>query len=123
VPVPASQDGAGTDDAYAAALAVGTAWRGDHTALIGAIAGQLSGPVQVAAEAATVLGSAHRIAGQARQALAEQVGHERCDLHDGPQLWAAEDPRLRRAHQEAYDQYRPRPESRHRRIRTRRIRT
>ncbi|WP_194924131.1 HEAT repeat domain-containing protein [Catenulispora pinisilvae] len=78
-----------------------TKWRGDHSALILLIADRLRGPAQVAAEAATVLGTCHRLAEPAREALAERVAHKDCDEHDGPQLWAADEPRLRRAHQEA----------------------
>lgn len=77
-----------------------TAWRGDHSTLIYAIARQLAGPAQIAAEAATVLGTCHRIAEPAREALAASVAHEHCDEHDGPRLWTAENARLRRAHQE-----------------------
>lgn len=76
-------------------------FRGDHSALIQQIADQLAGPAQVAAEAASVLGTCHRLAEPAREALAERVAHNGCDEHDGPRLWAAEEPQLRRAHQEA----------------------
>ena len=77
------------------------AFRGDHSTLILLIADQLSGPAQVAAEAATILGTCHRLAESARETLAKRVAHADCDEHNGPRLWAADEPLLRKAHQEA----------------------
>jgi hypothetical protein len=70
-----------------------TSQRGDHSALIRLVAGQLDSHDEVAAEAADVLEKCHAIAEPARQALADRVaGH-------GPDAWSADDPQARRAHQ------------------------
>ncbi|MEV7175687.1 HEAT repeat domain-containing protein [Kitasatospora sp. NPDC093679] len=74
-------------------------WRGNHTPLIELVAGQLAAHPQVAAEAAEVLGACHQLAGPAREALAAQVVAHRAT--HGPDVWAAPQPQLRRAHQEA----------------------
>ena len=76
------------------------AWRGDHSSLILLAAGQLSAAsYEVAAEAAAVLGGCHPIARPARQALAAHVTAQLAAY--GPGVWAAPQPQLRRAHQEA----------------------
>ncbi|GIF30724.1 hypothetical protein Aut01nite_37100 [Actinoplanes utahensis] len=73
-----------------------TRWRGDHADLIRLLARQVADDdPEVAAAAAAVLGSCHPIASPAREALAARV------VALGPREWAAPQPRLRRAHQEA----------------------
>ena len=75
-------------------------WRGDHSSLVTLVAGQLGrGSHQVAGEAGAVLGACHPIAGPAREALAAHVAAHRAAY--GPDVWAAPQPQLRRAHQEA----------------------
>ncbi|MFD2685089.1 HEAT repeat domain-containing protein [Streptomyces phyllanthi] len=75
-------------------------WRGDHGALITLVAEHLDAAhQQVAAEAAAVLDSCHQVAEPAREALAAHVAAQRA-AH-GPDVWAAPQPYLRRAHQEA----------------------
>jgi hypothetical protein len=75
-------------------------WRGDHSSLVLLVAGQLGAAShEVAAEAAAVLGACHPIAGPARQALAACVTAQLAVY--GPGVWAAPQPQLRRAHQEA----------------------
>jgi HEAT repeat protein len=75
-------------------------WRGDHAALVLLVAGALTpDDHEIAAEAAAVLEACHLIAEPAREALAAQVAAHRTP--HGPDVWAAPDPRLRRAHQEA----------------------
>jgi hypothetical protein len=87
-------------DALRMARELMTAWRGDHSALIVLVAGRLDAAVlEVAAEAAAVLEACHPIAEPGREALAECVAAQRA-VH-GAEVWAAPDPRLRRAHQEA----------------------
>lgn len=75
-------------------------FRGDHSALILRVTEQLDAPeYQVAAEAAAALETCHRIAELARDALAEQIARQ--EAIRGPLVWAAPDPHLRRAHQNA----------------------
>ena len=75
-------------------------WRGDHAPLIMLVAGQLgAASVEVAAEAASVLEACHPIAEPAREKLAAHVAAQRVAY--GTQVWAAPQPQLRRAHQEA----------------------
>jgi hypothetical protein len=75
-------------------------WRGDHAPLILLIAGQLgAASVEVAAEAASVLEACHPIAEPAREKLAAHIAAQRVAY--GTQVWAAPQPQLRRAHQEA----------------------
>ncbi|MGN9838314.1 hypothetical protein ACTMTI_09370 [Nonomuraea sp. H19] len=75
-------------------------WRGDHTSLIMLVAGRLGATDhEVAAEAAAVLEACHPIAEPAREALAAHVAAQR--TAHGPDVWAAPQPQLRRAHQEA----------------------
>ncbi len=75
-------------------------WRGDHTALVGLVAGQLGATdYEVAAEAAALLEACHPLAEPAREALAAQVVAQR--TAHGPDVWASPRPHLRRAHQEA----------------------
>ncbi|MFG3266385.1 hypothetical protein [Streptomyces bobili] len=75
-------------------------WHGDHTRLLLLLADQLTTADQeVAAEAAAVLESCHRIAAPAREALAAHIDAQRA-AH-GPHIWAAPDALLRRSHQEA----------------------
>jgi hypothetical protein len=87
-------------DALRMAAELMTSWRGDHAPLIMLVAGQLVATShEVAAEAAAVLKACHPIAGPTRQALAAHVAAQRA-AH-GPAVWAAPQPQLRRAHQEA----------------------
>lgn len=75
-------------------------WRGDHAPLIMLVAGQLgAASLEVAAEAAAVLEACHPIAEPAREELAAHVTAQRAAY--GPDVWAAPQPQLRRAHQEA----------------------
>ncbi|MGI8333613.1 HEAT repeat domain-containing protein [Actinomadura scrupuli] len=75
-------------------------WRGDHTSLIMLVAEHLDATDQeVAAEAAAVLEACHPIAEPAREALAAHVLAQRAAY--GPDVWAAPQPHLRRAHQKA----------------------
>ncbi|MET8700924.1 HEAT repeat domain-containing protein [Kitasatospora sp. NPDC004723] len=74
--------------------------RGDHGPLVTLIADRLADPhPEVVAEAAAVLADCHPVAGPARPALAALVAAQRA--RHGPQVWAAESPVLRRAHQKA----------------------
>ncbi|MGW6739096.1 HEAT repeat domain-containing protein [Streptomyces sp. NPDC055013] len=76
------------------------AWRGDHSRLLRLVAGQLATDApEIVAEAAAVLESCHPIAAPAREALAALVDTQRAT--HGPNVWAASQPQLRRAHQEA----------------------
>jgi hypothetical protein len=75
-------------------------WRGDHTRLLQLVAGQLATDEQeIAVEAAIVLESCHSIAAPAREALAAHVDSHRAT--HGPNVWAAPQPQLCRAHQTA----------------------
>ncbi|HEX6683432.1 MAG TPA: hypothetical protein VF062_11580 [Candidatus Limnocylindrales bacterium] len=76
------------------------AWRGDHTSLITLVAQHLDATDhEAAAEAAYVLDGCHPIAEPARNVLAAYVVAQR--VAHGPDVWAAPQPPLRRAHQEA----------------------
>lgn len=71
-------------------------WRGEYTSLITLVAEHLDVTHhEIAAEAAAVLDACHPIAERAREALAEYVAAH------GPDVWAAPQPHLRRAYQEA----------------------
>ncbi len=75
-------------------------WRGDHSWLITLVAEHLEAAHhQVAAEAAAVLEACHRVAEPAREALAAHVAAQRA--RHGSDVWAAPEPQLRRAHQQA----------------------
>jgi hypothetical protein len=75
-------------------------WRGDHSALVTLVAGQLGAvDLEVAAEAATVLEMHHGIAEPAREALAGLVATQLAE--HGPQVWTTPRPHLRRTHQQA----------------------
>ncbi|MEV6429070.1 hypothetical protein [Nocardia sp. NPDC051463] len=87
-------------DAIRMARPLMASWRGDHSTLIVLVADQLgAADLQVAAEAAAVLDTCHAIAEPARETLAEHVAAQR--TAHGPDVWAAADPALRRAHQSA----------------------
>ncbi|MEV7523545.1 HEAT repeat domain-containing protein [Streptomyces sp. NPDC091371] len=77
-----------------------TGWRGDHTGLVMLLADllQLDDPYTAAA-AGECLGSLVPVCEPAREALAAYVAAHRTAY--GPDVWAAPNPRLRRAHQEA----------------------
>jgi hypothetical protein len=75
-------------------------WRGDHTSLIMLVSEHLGATEHdVAAEAAAALEACHPIAEPARDALAAHVAAQRA-AH-GPEVWAAPQRQIRRAHQEA----------------------
>ncbi|MBR7835015.1 hypothetical protein KDL01_17200 [Actinospica durhamensis] len=96
----ASRDAGTRLDAVRMACDLMKGFRGDHSALISLVAGQLDTPeFQVAAEAAAALESCQVIAEPARDALAEHVARQ--EAIRGPLVWAAPDPHLRRAHQNA----------------------
>lgn len=87
-------------DAIRMSCGLMSGWRGDHSALVLLVAEQLGATnLEVAAEAATVLGTCHVIAQPARQALAAQFAAQLAQ--HGSQVWAAPRPQLRRAHQKA----------------------
>lgn len=77
-----------------------TRCRADHSALIALIAAQLEDPsLELSAEAGQALFDHRALAGPARDALAGYLAAQQA-AH-GPEVWAAPDPRLRRAYQNA----------------------
>ncbi|WP_203923788.1 hypothetical protein [Rugosimonospora africana] len=74
--------------------------RGDHSTLIRRVATQLDDAnFEVSAEAADVLSACQAIAEPARDSLAAHISSQTAT--HGPDVWAAPDRRLRRAHQNA----------------------
>ncbi|WP_370368073.1 HEAT repeat domain-containing protein [Catenulispora sp. GP43] len=83
-------------DAIRMARTLIAGWRGDHSALIIAVAGELAAEnAQVAREAAAVLQTCFRIAEPARELVAD------CVTEAGPDTWSAPDEMRREAHQTA----------------------
>lgn len=75
-------------------------YRADHSTLIALVAAQLDDPsLELSAEAGQALFDRHALAAPARDALAEYLSS--LEATHGPEVWAAPDPRLRRAYQNA----------------------